>query len=59
MSNYGARKSKVPYATYQLSLLDKANHVGVIIVFIFGSSGEQPLEVTGKVRCESGAVPQL
>ena len=25
----------------------------------FGSSGEQPLEVTGKVRCESGAVPQL
>jgi len=24
-----------------------------------GSSGEQPLEVTGKVRCKSGTVPQL
>lgn len=26
---------------------------------LIGSSGGQPLEVTGKVRCKSGAVPQL
>jgi hypothetical protein len=24
-----------------------------------GSGGEQPLDVRGKVRCKSGAVPQL
>jgi hypothetical protein len=26
---------------------------------VFGSGGGQPSEVTGKVRCKSGAVPQL
>jgi len=25
----------------------------------FGSSGDQPLEVTGKARCQSVTVPQL
>ena len=29
------------------------------IRMLFGSSGGQPLEVTGKEQCESAAVPQL
>jgi hypothetical protein len=30
-----------------------------IVSTAIGSGGEQPLEAMGKVRCESGAVPQL
>jgi hypothetical protein len=37
----------------------QANHSCVNIQMNLGSSGEQPLEETGKVRCKSGAVPQL
>jgi len=34
------------------------NRHGKVLISV-GSNGEQPLEVTGKVRCKSGAVPQL
>jgi len=31
----------------------------VLLSEVIGSGGEHPLEETGKVRCEPGAVPQL
>jgi tetratricopeptide (TPR) repeat protein len=46
-------------ATYETAIQLAPVDFCVSIQMNLGSSGEQPLEETGKVRCKSGAVPQL